>query len=163
MLVTTIVLNVYPSSQNFLVDAADDDYYSDDAALDDAVNDDAVVADDAVVDDDDAAVVEDDDDNNAAVDDDNWEYGDDDLVPISKGLSIMPVSCINYNNGHMIKYDFFESNENGNSQCHFNHVGSLVVSIAHFMRAYFNQEALLKGKDFTLPSDAGYLNVSEHV
>mmetsp|Transcript_20127 Transcript_20127/g.30267 ORF Transcript_20127/g.30267 Transcript_20127/m.30267 type:complete len:528 (-) Transcript_20127:422-2005(-) len=158
VLVTIIVLNVYLSSQNFLVEAADDDYYSDDAVLDDAVNDDAVVADDAVVDDDDAAVVGDDDDNNAAVDDDNGDYGDDDLVPISNGLSIMPVSCINYNNGHMIKYDFFESNDNGNSQCHFNHAGSLVVSIAHFMRAYFNQEALLKGKDFTLPSDAGYLN-----
>lgn len=58
----------------------------------------------------------------------------------------------------MIRFDFFESNDN--YQCHFNFIGSFVVSIAHYMRAYFNYEALSNGQDFQLPGDAGYLNVS---
>lgn len=58
----------------------------------------------------------------------------------------------------MIKFDLFESANN--YQCHFKNLGTYVVSIAHFMRAYFNQEAIMKGTDFTLPGDAGYLNVS---
>ena len=39
-------------------------------------------------------------------------------------------------------------------------MGSFVVSIAHYMRAYFNDQALNLGEDFSLPGDAGYLNVS---
>ncbi len=35
-----------------------------------------------------------------------------------------------------------------------------MVSIAHYMRAYFNYQALLHGEDFELPGDVGYLNVS---
>jgi hypothetical protein len=59
----------------------------------------------------------------------------------------------------MIKFDFFENNGNS-KQCRFNHIGSFVVSIAHYMRAYFNDQALLLGEEFALPGDAGYLNVS---
>ena len=59
----------------------------------------------------------------------------------------------------MIKFDFYDSSE-GSYQCHFNHIGSFVVSIAHYMRAYFNLQALTAGQDFQLPGDAGYLNVS---
>ena len=62
-------------------------------------------------------------------------------------------------NGHMIKFEMFE-NKNNKYQCHSNNVGTFVVSISHFMRAYFNYQSLLRGADFTLPSDAGYLNVS---
>ncbi|KAL3941938.1 MAG: hypothetical protein SGBAC_003794 [Bacillariaceae sp.] len=72
------------------------------------------------------------------------------------GVSVMPLSCINYNNGYMIKYTFFDAaNRN---QCHFNEIGTFIVSIAHYMRANFNHEALLYGTKYTLPSDAGYLN-----
>lgn len=60
------------------------------------------------------------------------------------------------NNGYMIKYTFFDAaNRN---QCHFNEIGTFIVSIAHYMRANFNHEALLYGTKYTLPSDAGYLN-----
>lgn len=62
------------------------------------------------------------------------------------------------NNGHMIKFEFFESE--ASYQCHFAHVGTFVVSIAHYMRAYFNHQALVYGQDFELPGDVGYLNVS---
>jgi hypothetical protein len=58
----------------------------------------------------------------------------------------------------MIKFDLYKSENN--YKCHFNQVGSFVVSIAHFMRAYFNYQAITNGKDFSLPGDAGYLNVS---
>lgn len=58
----------------------------------------------------------------------------------------------------MIKFDLYKSENNYN--CHFNQIGSFVVSIAHFMRAYFNNQAIANGKDFSLPGDAGYLNVS---
>ena len=57
----------------------------------------------------------------------------------------------------MIKFELFDM-ENS-YQCHFAQVGTFVVSIAHYMRAYFNYEALVNGQDFTLPGDAGYLNV----
>jgi hypothetical protein len=56
----------------------------------------------------------------------------------------------------MIKFEMFET-ENS-YQCHFAQIGTFVVSIAHYMRAYFNHEALEKGRDFSLPSDAGYLS-----
>jgi hypothetical protein len=58
----------------------------------------------------------------------------------------------------MIKYQIFDSADS--YQCHFSEISTFVVSIAHYMRAYFNYEALTKGKDFTLPDDAAYLNVS---
>ena len=49
--------------------------------------------------------------------------------------------------------------ETANSyQCHFGEIGTFVVSIAHYMRAYFNYQALIHGNSFTLPDDVGYLN-----
>ena len=60
------------------------------------------------------------------------------------------------NNGYMMKYAFYDaSNRN---QCHLNEIGTFIVSIAHYMRAYFNHEALIYGQQYSLPSDAGYLN-----
>lgn len=59
-------------------------------------------------------------------------------------------------NGHMIKFELYE--KSNNFQCHTNNLGSFVVSISHYMRAYFNYQALLRGENFKLPSDAGYLN-----
>ena len=73
-------------------------------------------------------------------------------------VSIMPVSCINYHNGHMIKFSYFEKSTSLN--CHFKNLGTYVVSIAHYMRTYFNYQALVHGNDFTLPGDVGFLNVS---
>ena len=61
------------------------------------------------------------------------------------------------NNGHMIKFELFESESS--YQCHFAQLGTFVVSIAHYMRAYFNYQALVNGNEFELPGDAGYLNV----
>ena len=61
-------------------------------------------------------------------------------------------------NGHMIKFQFFENERN--FQCHTNSLGTYVSSISHYMRAYFNHEALVDGRDFVLPEDASYLNVS---
>ena len=58
----------------------------------------------------------------------------------------------------MIKFELFDT-ENS-YQCHFAQIGTFVVSIAHYMRAYFNHQALVNGQEFALPSDAGYLNVS---
>ena len=56
----------------------------------------------------------------------------------------------------MIKFEIYET---ANSyQCHFAQVGTFVVSIAHYMRAYFNYRALVDGNDFSLPYDVGYLN-----
>jgi hypothetical protein len=85
---------------------------------------------------------------------------DDDLVDLSNedfdAVSLMPVSCVNYMNGHMIKFEMFENNNN--FQCHTNNLGTFVVSISHYMRAYFNYQALIRGENFRLPSDAGYLN-----
>ena len=63
------------------------------------------------------------------------------------------------NNGHMIKFELFDS-ENS-YQCHFAQIGTFVVSIAHYMRAYFNYEALVNGQNFELPGDAGFLNVRD--
>jgi hypothetical protein len=58
----------------------------------------------------------------------------------------------------MIKFQLFDS---ANSyQCHFAEISTFVVSISHYMRAYFNYRALKEGQDFTLPSDAAYLDVS---
>jgi hypothetical protein len=61
------------------------------------------------------------------------------------------------NGGQMIKFQLFDS-ENS-YQCHFSEIATFVVSIAHYMRAYFNYQALQHGKEFELPGDAGYLNV----
>jgi hypothetical protein len=68
---------------------------------------------------------------------------------------------LNSNNGHMIKFEFFDSDNA--YQCHFAELGTFVVSIAHYMRAYFNYQAVANGLDFALPEDAGYLNVSTSV
>mmetsp|Transcript_5270 Transcript_5270/g.6891 ORF Transcript_5270/g.6891 Transcript_5270/m.6891 type:complete len:602 (+) Transcript_5270:279-2084(+) len=74
-------------------------------------------------------------------------------------LSVMPVSCINYNNGHMIKFQLFDT---ANSyQCHFADISTFVVSIAHYMKAYFNYQALVEGQDFSLPADASFLNCNK--
>lgn len=85
---------------------------------------------------------------------------DDDFIDLSSidldQVSLMPVSCVNYNNGNMIKFQLFSSSNN--FQCHNNNLGTFVVSISHYMRAYFNYQALIRGSDFKLPSDAGYLN-----
>lgn len=58
----------------------------------------------------------------------------------------------------MIKFQLFDS-ENS-YQCHFSEIATFVVSIAHYMRSYFNYQALVNGRNFELPGDAGYLNVS---
>lgn len=63
----------------------------------------------------------------------------------------------NSNNGHMIKFQLFDSAQS--YQCHFAEISTFVVSIAHYMRAYFNYQALTEGQDFELPEDAAYLNV----
>ncbi len=62
-------------------------------------------------------------------------------------------------NGHMIKFQYFEKSSSLN--CHFKNLGTFVVSIAHYMRAYFNYQALTHGNDFMLPGDVGFLNVSD--
>ena len=57
----------------------------------------------------------------------------------------------------MIKFQLFDS---ANSyQCHFSEISTFVVSISHYMRAYFNYQALKEGTEFQLPSDAAYLEV----
>jgi hypothetical protein len=58
----------------------------------------------------------------------------------------------------MVKFQLFDSADS--YQCHFAEISTFVVSIAHYMRAYFNYKALTQGKDFELPADAAYLNVS---
>ena len=83
------------------------------------------------------------------------------LVAHSVSFMFEPNSIFHFfcsNNGHMIRFDFYDSDSS--YQCHFNALGSFVVSIAHYMRAHFNKQALLYGSDFALPEDAGYLNVS---
>lgn len=73
-----------------------------------------------------------------------------------QGMSLMPLACVNYNNGYMIKYQIFSSRYN--FQCHANAIGTYVVTISNYMRHYFNHQSLRKGADFVLPSDADYLN-----
>ena len=83
------------------------------------------------------------------------------LVAQSVGFMLKLYSTVHFfrsYNGHMIRFDFYDSDSS--YQCHFNALGSFVVSIAHYMRAHFNKQALLHGSDFVLPEDAGYLNVS---
>ena len=58
----------------------------------------------------------------------------------------------------MIKFQLFDSSQS--YQCHFAEIATFVVSISHYMRAYFNYLALSEGQDFSLPDDAAYLNVS---
>lgn len=58
----------------------------------------------------------------------------------------------------MIKFELFDTAQS--YQCHFAEISTFVVSIAHYMRAYFNYQALELGKDFQLPEDAAFLNVS---
>ena len=70
----------------------------------------------------------------------------------------IPSYQLSSHNGHMIKFQFFEKSSSLN--CHFKNLGTFVVSIAHYMRAYFNYQALTHGNDFELPGDVGFLNVS---
>lgn len=58
----------------------------------------------------------------------------------------------------MIKFQLFDSTKS--YQCHFAEISTFVVSISHYMRAYFNYQALNEGTNFQLPADAAYLNVS---
>lgn len=130
-----------------------DDYYDDDNANYHAYNDDAAgkysAADDAVDLNDDYYKPKD------TKDDDYMDLVQDGMIGV-EDIAFMPISCINYHNGHMIKFELFE-NQN-NYQCHFKNLGTHVVSISHFMRAYFNQQAVIYGDEFSLPGDAGYLN-----
>jgi hypothetical protein len=57
----------------------------------------------------------------------------------------------------MIKFQLFDSA--ASRQCHFNEISTFVVSISHYMRAYFNYQALRQGDSFKLPQDAALLNV----
>ena len=57
----------------------------------------------------------------------------------------------------MIKFQLFDSATS--HQCHFSEISTFVVSVAHYMRAYFNYQALRQGSNFALPSDASLLNV----
>lgn len=59
-------------------------------------------------------------------------------------------------NGNFVKFELFENSNN--FQCHAANLGTFIVSISHYMRAYFNYQSLLQGPDFKLPTDAGYLN-----
>ena len=59
-------------------------------------------------------------------------------------------------NGNFIKFELFENTNN--FQCHAANLGTFIVSISHYMRAYFNYQALVQGPNFKLPTDAGYLN-----
>lgn len=56
----------------------------------------------------------------------------------------------------MIKYQLFDTDQS--YQCHFAEISTFVVSIAHYMRAYFNYMAITQGYNFQLPADAAYLN-----
>ena len=56
----------------------------------------------------------------------------------------------------MIKFQLFDSEKS--YQCHFAEISTFVVSISHYMRAYFNYQALSQGVDFQLPADAAYLS-----
>lgn len=56
----------------------------------------------------------------------------------------------------MIKFQLFDTSQS--YQCHFAEISTFVVSIAHYMRAYFNYQALSEGQNFQLPDDAAYLN-----
>jgi hypothetical protein len=56
----------------------------------------------------------------------------------------------------MIKFQLFDTSQS--YQCHFAEISTFVVSISHYMRAYFNYKALTMGSEFSLPSDAVYLN-----
>lgn len=56
----------------------------------------------------------------------------------------------------MIKFELYDSAQS--YQCHFAEISTFVVSIAHYMRAYFNYRAITEGKSFSLPDDAAYLN-----
>jgi len=85
----------------------------------------------------------------------NFDYGTKSKNLDFSSISILPTSCIQYKNGHHIKFELYRSDS---LSCHFHKLGTFIVSIAHYMRAYFNYQALLKGEDFILPDDAGFLN-----
>ena len=70
-------------------------------------------------------------------------------------MMVLPQACISYNTANYIKFNFYADSGH---QCHGNILGTYLISIAHYMHAYFNQQALELGKSFTLPWDAGFLN-----
>jgi hypothetical protein len=70
-------------------------------------------------------------------------------------MAVMPLECISYNGTDFIKFHFYE--ERGR-QCLGNHLSTYIISIAHYMHAYFNQQAMELGSSFVLPWDAGFLN-----
>jgi hypothetical protein len=127
--------------------AANDDFYTDDYALNNGDGQQSSNADDGT--------------SSYQKEKAQYENIDDDKFHWNQnigfdGVSIMPLSCINYNNGHMIKFQLYDSNQS--YQCHFAEISTFVVSVAHYMRAYFNYQALVDGQSFALPSDAAYLN-----
>jgi hypothetical protein len=67
------------------------------------------------------------------------------------------LTLLDSNSGHMIKFQLFDSATS--HQCHFSEISTFVVSVAHYMRAYFNYQALRQGSSFALPQDASLLNV----
>jgi hypothetical protein len=70
-------------------------------------------------------------------------------------MMVMPQACISYNTANYIKFNFYVDS---GRQCHGNILGTYLISIAHYMHAYFNQRALELGDSFILPWDAGFLN-----
>jgi len=92
---------------------------------------------------------------------DDADGGDDDNCIDLSGddmdiMHLMPVSCVNYMNGNMIKYEMF-TNDN-NRKHHSDIRATFVVSISHYMHVYFNYQSRLQCAKFRLLSDAGYLN-----
>ena len=64
----------------------------------------------------------------------------------------------------MIKFQMFEAQKDVKDVCYVdddNDVGTFVVPVSDYMRAYFNYKILLKGDNFRIPRSAGYLQVSE--
>jgi hypothetical protein len=70
-------------------------------------------------------------------------------------MMVMPQACISYNTANYVKFNFYVDS---GRQCHGNILGTYLISIAHYMHAYFNQRALELGDSFILPWDAGFLN-----
>jgi hypothetical protein len=100
--------------------------------------------------------------------DDDWFYrdkgygGNFGLYRSQRGVStrfsqmmVMPQACISYNNANYVKFSFYMDSK---GQCHGHVLGTYLISIAHYMHAYFNQQALQLGSSFVLPWDAGFLN-----
>jgi hypothetical protein len=81
-----------------------------------------------------------------------------DYLQSFRQMAAMPLECISFNGTDFIKFHFYEE---GSRQCLGNHLSTYIISIAHYMHAYFNQQALELGDSFVLPWDAGFLNCVE--